>query len=197
MIKNFDNKGWKIDRTKLWYPEKPDSWNVDELFESPNKDFACLTYNIEEYRMGFYGGLISIFENKDLSSLLVNPKNQWFSFNSRKPIIFSDNFLIMRKLAYNPDENLSGTPFSVFDLEKKVFGFFDFDPSSIYYSLIKTNDNIYQVNLDNPNGLKNMRVVPHNRHGEALDITTLKFYPFSKTDIMTEIYFAEKMLQAE
>jgi len=197
MANNFDNKGWDIDRTQLRYPEtKSLGFDVDKLFENQDKDFACLFYNIDEYRMGFYGGLISIFENKEAPKLLANPKNQWFDLNSHKPLIFFDNFLFLRKLAYNSDENLSGTPFAIFDVEKKIFGFLDFDASSVYYSLIKIYNNTYKINLDNPEGLKNLRVMPTNRHGEIFDMTTIKLYPFGYLDKMTEIYFADKKKNA-
>jgi hypothetical protein len=69
--------------------------------------------DIDEYHMGFYGGLISLFENKETPTRLANPKNQWFDLNSHKSLIFCDNFMFLRKLAYNPDENLSGTPFAL------------------------------------------------------------------------------------
>ena len=97
MINNFDDKDWEVDDTLLWYPEtKSLGYDVDRLFENQDKDFACLFYNIDEYRMGFYGGLILILENKAAPTLLANPKNQWFDLNSHKPLIFCDNFLFLR-----------------------------------------------------------------------------------------------------
>jgi hypothetical protein len=196
MTSKFDNKGWSIDKAQLWYPKENRSWYDDDLYENLDKKFSCLFYNIDEYRMGFYGGLISLFENKYSPTIMANPKGQWFDLNSQNPLIFSDNFLFLRKLAYNEDENLSGTPFAIFNLEKKTFGFLDFDASSIYYSLIKTLDNKYKINLDNPNGLNNLRIMPLNRNGEIFDITTIKFYSFDKLDTMTEIYFADKKTNA-
>jgi hypothetical protein len=37
MITKFDNKGWEINKTELWYPEKSLSFNVDEIFENQEK----------------------------------------------------------------------------------------------------------------------------------------------------------------
>lgn len=87
--------------------------------------------------MGAEAGLVAIFGNKDNPKLLVNPKDQWFDYGGSSSIVFFDDILFLRKLAYNNDELMSGTPFVIFDLAKNIFGFIDFDWSSIYYSPVK------------------------------------------------------------
>ena len=180
---------WEISSFKLWTPTNSLHYVDDTLFEGENEKFACLFYEIDEYRMGWYGGLIGIFENKDQPILITNPENQWFDYNSNSPVIFSDNFLFLRKLAYNNDERLSGTPFVVFDLHKKVFGLIDFDVSSIYFSPVKIQENIYRFNLDQPDGLERMIVKFPNRENETFDLASIKFHSFNKLHRILDIYF--------
>jgi len=180
---------WKLDSFQLWMPTNSLHYVDDRLFESENEKFACLFYEIDEYRMGWHGSLVGIFENKNQPILITNPENQWFDYNSNSPVIFSNNFLFLRKLAYNDDECLSGTPFVVFDLNKKLFGFIDFDVSSIYYSPEKIQGSLYKFNLDQPDGLKRMRVKFPNRENETFDLKSIAFYSFDKLPRLLDIYF--------
>jgi hypothetical protein len=191
----IDTKGWNIDFNQLLTPKRgthPYIFLTDNLFESPNEKYACLFYTVVEWTMCSYGGLIGIFTNKNNPKLLVNPKNQWFDYEGVRSLIFSDDLLFVRKNAYNKNEKLSGTPFVVFDLSNKIFGFIDFDATSIYYSLIKVQGNIYRFNLDMPEEMKHITLP--NRHGQTFDLTTLKFYSFDKLDNILDIYFEEKKL---
>ena len=140
--------------------------------------------------MGSETGLTGIFVNKNEPTLLANPKNQWFDYQGDRSLIFSDNFLFLRKLAYNQNEKLSGTPFVVFDLTNKIFCFVDFDATSVYYSPIKTADNVYKFNLDTPEEIKHTSL--SNRHEQTFDLMTFKYYSFDKLDKIMELYFAEK-----
>jgi hypothetical protein len=193
----LDTKGWDINFRQLLTPRRgihPYIFLRDELFESPNEKYACLFYTINEYRMGAETSLVGIFGNKNKPILLANPKDQWFDYQGDRSFVFSDNFLFLRKLAYNKDKNHSGTPFTVLNLDKKEFGFVDFDFTSCYYSLIKKQDSIYQFNLDMPNEIKNIKYP--SRHGQTFDLTKVKFYSFDKLDSMLDIYFKEKELNA-
>ena len=186
----LDTKGWDINFKQLLTPKRgihPYLFLRDKFYESPDKKFACLFYTINEYRMGFEGALVGLFENKNKSILLANPKNQWFDYQGDRSLIFSDNFLFIRKLAYNKNDKLSGTPFVVFDLAKKAFGFVDFDESSVYYSPVKIGNTIYEFHLDTPDELKHMTLP--NRNEETFDLTAIKFYSFDKLDKMLELYF--------
>ena len=191
--KELDTKGWNINFKQLLTPKRgayPYHYFRDELYESPDKKFACLFYTINEYSMGSETGLTGIFVNKSEPTLLANPKNQWFDYQGDRSLIFSDNFLFLRKLAYNQNEKLSGTPFVVFDLTNKIFCFVDFDATSVYYSPIKTADNVYKFNLDTPEEIKYTSL--SNRHEQTFDLTTFKYYSFDKLDKIMELYFAEK-----
>jgi len=188
----LDTKGWSIDFSLLLTPKRgvyPFNFVHDELQESPDAKFACLFYTIKEYRMGSESALVGIFENKRHPKLLAQPKDQWFDFQGNRSSTFSDNFLFLRKLAYHENEQLSGTPFVIFDLDNKVFSIIDFDSTSIYYSPVKITDTIYKFNLDTPNELKHN--LP-NRHGQTFDLTTLNVYSFDNLDSILELYFDEK-----
>jgi hypothetical protein len=189
----LDTKGWNIDFKQLTTPRRgtyPYHYVRDELFVSADEKFACLFYTINEYRMGWEAGLIGIFQDKNTPTLLTNPDNQWFDFQGNRSFVFSDSYLFVRKLAYNENEKLSGTPFVVFDLTRKMFGFIDFDAASIYYSPVKVRDNIFRFNLDTPNEIRNLNVA--NRHGDEFDITVLKYYTFDQVDSLLALYFDEK-----
>jgi hypothetical protein len=189
----LDTKGWDLPFGELRTPKRgayPYHYVSDELFESPDKNFACLFYTINEIRMGWYCGLMSVFENKQNPTLLANPNNQWFDYQGDRSLVFSDNYLFVRKPAFNENEKLSGTPFVILDLTKKIFGFIDFDATSIYYSPIKINDTIFKFNLDTPTEIKSMTVP--NRHGEFFDVSKIKFYTFDKLSGLLELYFGEK-----
>jgi len=192
-LNNLDTQGWDIDFGQLLTVKRdvhPYIFLTDSFYESPDRKFACLFYTINEYRMGAYEGLVGLFKNKSNPTILANPTNQWFDWHGDSSFFFSDNFLFLRKLAYNPTDNLFWIPFVIFDLENKSFGFIDFDFTSIYYSPVKINLTLYKFNLDKPNEHKNINLP--NREGQTFDLTEIRFYSFDKLDRLTEIYFDEK-----
>lgn len=189
----LDSKDWNIDFGKLLTPKRgvsPYIFLSDRLYESPDGKYACLVYTIFESSMGSYTGLIGLFEDKQTPILLTNPRDQWFSSLGDRTLRFDNNLLFLRKPAYNENSQISGTPFVVFDLSKKQFGFIDFDGTSIYYSLLHNNGTKYKINLDTPNEIAN-RSLP-NRHGETIDIANIKFYTFDQLDKLLELYWEEK-----
>jgi len=194
---DFDSKGWRINAGELPTPERgvyPYHYIHDKLFESLDGKYACLFYTINEYRMGAQAGLIAIFKNKVNPNLIVNPKDQWFDYQGNSSITFFDSFIFVRKLAYNKDEKLSGTPFVVFNMTKKTFGFVDFDWSSIYYSPVKVSDTFFKFHLDAPEELKHSTIT---RTNEQFDISSIKYYPFDKVNNLMELYFDEKKSRIE
>ena len=190
---DFDTKGWLIDFSKLSTPKRgvhPFIFVNDYFYESSDEKYACLMYTTIEPNMGSYIGLIGIFENKQEAKLLINPKNQWFTWLGESTLQFNSNFMMLRLQAYNDDNNISGTPFVVINLEYKQFGFVDFDFTSRYYSLIHLKDMKYLINLDEPEELAISQ--KPNRHGETIDFGNIKFYSFDKFDNALEIYLLEK-----
>jgi hypothetical protein len=188
--------GWTVDTSEFWFPEFPEHLYSERLYESDDHDFSCISYNILEYRMGSYAGLIGILKNKQKPELIGNPKNQWFDHISYHPCTFSDGYMFLRLLAYNPDdERVSGSPFVVFDLNERTFGFLPFDDSSCYYSIHGVQGSIFKLNLDSPNELEMMRVKLLNRHDESFDIKLLNYHPFENLDRMRELYFEERRME--
>lgn len=189
----LDTKSWNINFSQLTTPKRgvyPYHNFRDGLQESTDKRFACLFYTINEYRMGWEAGLVGIFANKSNPTLLANPKNQWFDYQGARSLVFSGNHLFLRKLAFNQNDKLSGTPFVIFDLTKGNFAFIDFDVTSAYYSPVRISDTVYKFNLDTPEEIKHIKLP--NRDGQIFDITTLKYYSFNQLDNLVELYFEEK-----
>jgi len=193
---DFDSRGWNINFQNLLPPERnvyPYPSQYDKLFESPGEKYACLFYSVDEYRMGAEAGLIGIFESKGHPLLVVNPKNQWFDYRGKSSVAFVDNFIFVRKLAYNQDEKLSGTPFVVFDMAKKAFGFIDFDWSSIYYSPVRVLNTIFKFNVDEATQSDYLAL----RHTEEFDIAAIRYYPFEQAHNLMQLYFDEKRGQVK
>lgn len=189
---NFDNKGWEIPFLNLPTPIRgvsPYIFLQDKLFESSDKEYACFFYTITEYRMGFYIGLIAIFKNKDNPTLIVSPINQWFDYQGEDSIYFFDKFIFVRKLAYNKNEEISGTPFVIFDLDKNRFGFIDFDWSSIYYSIQKVSGTVFEFYPDDLNELNRLTIT---RAHERFDVSAIKYCSFDQVDNLMELYFEER-----
>lgn len=192
-IPNLDTKGWDINLNQVLTPRRgihPYIFLTDFFFESENQKYACLVYTIVEWTMMSYGGLIAIFEDKEKPNLIVNPKSEWFSYQGDRTLYFINDFLFIRKNAYNQDELLSGTPFVAIDLKNKKFGFIDFDASSIYYSPVHVDDTIYKFRLDTPNEIINSRFINYN--GKTFDLATINFYNISDLNNAIEIYRREK-----
>ena len=115
-IPNLDTKGWDINLNPVLTPRRevhPYIFLTDVFFESENQKYGCLVYTIVEWTMMSYGGLIAIFEDKE------NPNKQWFSYQGDRTIYFNNDFLFIRKNAYDENELLSGTPFVAVDLKNK------------------------------------------------------------------------------
>lgn len=65
--------GWEYDFStmKHWDVRDKMPYVTDKIFESPNKDVACLLYSIAEVRMLDFRGFFALFENKDEPKLLL------------------------------------------------------------------------------------------------------------------------------
>lgn len=193
-LEDLNTLDWDINFNQILTPKRgvhPYIFLTDKFFESADKKYACLFYTIVEWTMMSYGGLIAIFENKKKPMLIVNPKNQWFSYQGDRTLYFDNDFLFLRKDAYNQNKLLSGTPFAAIDLKNKKFGFIDFDASSIYYSPVHVDNTIYKFNLDTPNELLNSGFANHN--SETFDLAVIKFYDIDVLNSATEIYKLERL----
>lgn len=185
-LDNLDNKGWDIDFRQLLTPQRglsPYIFLIDKLYESPDQKYACLFYTVTEFSMGSYSGLVGLFENKGLPRLIVNPKNQWFKYES---VSFSDNYLFLKMLVYDKDSKNMTCPYIVIDLDKKEFGFIDLDWTSIYYSLVKKDSTRYFYNLDSPKELENRNL--KSKHGDLFDLKSLEYYSIDLLNRFRDLY---------
>jgi hypothetical protein len=189
----FESNGWNIDCTKLYLPKLDDynfSYSYAKLLESPDNSFACLFYAINEYRMGAYTASIAIYKNKAAPILVSNPENQWFDYKESKSVYFFDDYFFVRKLAHAVDDRLSGTPFVAFNLQKSIFCFIDFDWTSIYYSLTKVDEEIFQLKVENEYKHYNF---DSSRDNEVFDLKTKKYYSMDQTNDIDVLYLKEKI----
>ncbi len=190
---DLDTKGWQINFKKIITPKRgvhPYIFLMDKLYESDDEKYACLIYTIVEWTMSSYSGLIAIFENKNAPTLIINPKDKWFSYQGDTTAYFINDLLFLRLEAYNENKKISGRPFVVIALKAKKFGFIDFDYSSGYYSPLHIEDSIYKFKLDMPNELKHSKFV--NRDSETFDLTEIKFYDIDQLQEANKIYKLEK-----
>lgn len=189
----IDTKGWKIDFTQLHTAESGLAQHYsyrDKLYESPDERYACLFYQVLEYRMGSEIALIALFENKQEPQLLANPQDQWFDFQDSTAAVFSANYLLVRKGAKHEDDTLSGFPFIALDLSRKRFAFVDFDATSCYYSPVHISGTLFRFHLDAPREIKH--ISGPNRHEETFDLSPLKFYDLDLLPNVRDLYIEEK-----
>jgi hypothetical protein len=96
---SLDTKGWQINFKQVITPKRgihPYIFLMDKFYESDDKKYACLVYTIVEWRMSSYSGLIAIFDNKLTPTLIVNPRNQWFSYQGDQTLYFINDLLFLR-----------------------------------------------------------------------------------------------------
>lgn len=199
-LKNLDSlnktntKDWPIKLSDLQTPERgkpPYADYFDHFFESTDLKYACLFYTVIEHRMNAYSGLIAIYENNEYPKLLLSSPKIWFDYDYKRTVTFDQHYLFLRKELYNHDEpSLSGFPFVIFDFEKKVFCFLDFDYTGCYYSPIHKIDSTYSLKLDYPDEQKLSN--KKNRDKETFQIKNLIHYPFDLYADLEQLYWNEK-----
>lgn len=189
----IETHGWNIRFSDLRTPligERPDVKAI--LFESSSSEYACLFYSMREFRMGSYGGLIALYEDKLNPKLIVNPAFQWFHFSFASTLTFEEEILIVRLPAYNKIEALRGYPFVVIDLRKRLFGFIDLDFMSIYYKLTRIKPNVFKLVVTHPREIELSK--RENRAGEQFKLDEFKSYSLEKLNDCIELYFEEKKM---
>src|SRR5690554_1880130 len=122
-------KDWEVEINNLVGPHKG---NFDysfehyfyELYEPPEKNIACLIYDVSEISLGWEVGLLAVFKNKKDPKLIINPKN-FLCFYVNDTVQFSkDGTIIFIKKLVNTKNKNSEIPLCIIDLEASRFTYF-------------------------------------------------------------------------
>jgi hypothetical protein len=166
---------WNIKKEKL-VDYKAESWTEDYFIASPNNEFGIFVYNIEEWRMLAYGGIIGIYSNPENPNIELNSSRTWIWFQDDKTFDFLEksDCIACRKPAYNSNNTKGDFPFLLINIKQRKFGFIEFDGTSIYYGLEEIEKNkakiieVYSKDLDNLNIEK--------RTNEIINLDKLKWF---------------------
>ena len=133
---------WNIDKEKL-VDYKAERWTEDYFISSPNNDYGIIVYNIKEWSMLSYAGIIGIYSNYENPKKELNSSQTWIWFDDDKTFYFLEksDCIACRKPAYNPNTSKGDFPFIIINLKKQKFAFIEFDGTSIYYGLEETEKN--------------------------------------------------------
>ncbi|RYH72141.1 hypothetical protein EVU94_13820 [Flavobacteriaceae bacterium 144Ye] len=179
---------WNINKEKL-IDYKAEGWTEDYFVSSPNNEYGIIVYNIEEWRMEAYAGLIGIYSNSENPKLELNSSRTWIYFQNDKTFDFLEKSecIVCRKPAHNPNNPKGGFPFIIINLKKKKFAFFDFDPTSIYYGLKETEKNKAKLIEVHPRDLEYLN--REKRTNEIVDLEKLKWLDLIDFDRALEKYY--------
>lgn len=179
---------WKIKLNHL-AKYKAGGWTEDFFRTTPDAEYGILIYNIDEWRMGAYGGLFAIFSNKKRPILELNSSETWINFQNNDSFCFLENSdcLVFRlPFLYQEVGFKEGFPFLLLQIKKKRFAFYDFDISSPYYNLKDLGKNKAEIIEQHPLELQNMEA--KSRKGEIIDFDQLQWFDLNEFDRASEKY---------
>ena len=186
-LKMTDTKNWKID-TSLLTAYKKSGWTDDSFSETGDGKYGVYIYNIDEWRMMSYAGLIAIYADKNNTKPLVNSADTWIWYDNEKTFDYahlSDCF-IFRKPAYNENSTRPDFPFILIKPTEKVFGFIEWDATSIYYGFTELQNGKLTVKEVHPKDLENLN--RPKRTNEIIDLNDIEWYHIKDFDKALEIY---------
>lgn len=190
-INKFGN--WKIDMDKL-VNYKNNKWADEYFIKIPFNDYAIFVYNIVEWRMGWYSGLLAVYANHKKPRLILNSVNIDVFFDDKKTFYFFEQSQMVAFIVYanNPRSSKGGYPFMVLDLENKKFGFVEFeDYISIYYELQEVEKRKVKLLMTHLEELVRKKRFK-NRNNEIIDLDKLNWFDFEIFDQAREKYHTEK-----
>ena len=179
---------WNIDTKKLTAYKK-EGWTEDYFVTTTKKDFGILVYNIDEWRMLSYAGLLGVFSNAENPKLELNSGKTWVWFDNEKTFSFLDNSncIACRKPAYNPNSNKGDFPFLLINLKDKKFGFIEFDGTSIYYGLEEIEQGKVKIIEVHPKDLEGIKT-SNKRTNEIINLSTVQWFDLNEYDKALEKY---------
>lgn len=180
-------KKWEIDKSKL-KSYKDDGWVEDFFTLSPNQELGIIVYNIDEWRMMSYAGLVAICSNPTNPKIELNSDTTWIWFDNDKTFYYMEKSgcIACRKPAFDPKSSKGDFPFLIINMKNKSFGFLEFDGSSIYYGLEEVEKNRIRIFEVYPEELK--RLNRPTRQGEEICLTNLTWYDLRQFDDALKLY---------
>ena len=195
-IKKFGN--WKIDTDKL-INYKNNQWSDNYFIKIPFNDYAIFVYNIVEWRMCTYSGLLAVYTNHKKPKLILNSGKVDVDFYGKKTFYFFEQSQMVAFIVYanNPRSPKGGYPFMVLDIKNHKFGFLEFeDYISVYYKLQEVGKGKVKLlmgHLEELNRKKRFK----NRNNEIIDLDKLNWFDFEIFDQAIEKYHTEKTIANE
>lgn len=179
---------WNIDKTKL-IDYKSESWSDDYFISSPKNKYGIVVYNINEWRMGAYSGIIGIFSNSENPKVELNSSRTSIYFQSEKTFDFLEksDCIVCRKPANNSNNLKGGFPFMIINMKNRKFAFYDFDFTSIYYGFQETEKNKAKLIEVHPKELE--RLKKEKRTNEIIDLEKLKWLELIDFNRALEKYY--------
>jgi len=182
-----ETKDWNIE-PPLLESYKKSGWTDDAFFKTLDGKYGVYIYNIDEWRMMSYAGLVAIFNDKTNARPILNSAATWIWFDNDNTFDYaplSDCF-IFRKPAFLEQVNIGNFPFILIKPTEKVFSFIEWDYSSIYYGFSEITENtikvreVHSIDLENLNRPK--------RTDELFNLTKLDWYELQRFDTALEFY---------
>lgn len=189
-LKMTDTKDWKIDISFL-PAYKKSGWTDDYFSETLDGKYGIYIYKIDEWRMMSYAGLIAVFADKDISKPLISSADTWVWYDNEKTFDYAplSNCLIFRKPAYKENSNRPDFPFILIKPTEKIFGFIDWDATSIYYGFNEVEKDKLTVKEVHPRDLENLN--RPKRTNEMIDLNTIAWFDIKNFDKALDIYHGE------
>ena len=189
-LKMTNTKDWKIE-TSFLANHKKSGWTDDYFSETADGKYGIYIYNIDEWRMMSYAGLIAIYDDKENSKPLINSSNTWIWYDNEKTFDYaplSDCF-ILRKPAHKENSTRPDFPFILIKPKEKTFGFIEWDATSIYYGFNEAAKDKLTIKEAHPKDLENLKT-PKRTH-EIIDLKTIDWFDIIHFDKTIDIYYGE------
>lgn len=179
---------WKIDPSELT-DYKKEGWTEDYFISTPNNDFGILVYNIDEWRMLSYAGLLGIYSSPKNPKLELNSGKTWIWFDNDRTFSFleTSNCIACRKPAYNQNSKKDDFPFILINLRDKKFGFIEFNATSIYYGLEEIEQGKIKIIEVHPKDLERFKPT-EKRTDEIIDLKTIQWFDLNDFDRALDKY---------
>ena len=183
---------WNIDKSKLADYRK-NEWNEDYFIATPNNKYGILVYNIDEFRMSAYAGFISIYSNPKDPKQELNSYQTWIWFDEENTFDFLERSgcIVCRKPVSTFNPEIGTYPFLLINMDQRIFGFIEFDYTSIYYGIDEVEAGKAILTENHPGNFENME--SEKRTGEIFDLREIEWFNLYDFDRAEEKYRAGRM----